>query len=472
MTSVVQDGDTGMFGSAAPAAPSSGDPVRRTDGGADEAEDIRGSEETETMSLVPTEKGAAKHAAAPKADHTGELIPRGPLADDPEALDQLSMLSPKVAAAYNQKKAEEDKLWAVFQELDEDGSGTLDKKEVKNFAKAMGDNLKPEMLRNAFAQMDKLNTGEVTFNQFKKWWFLKKEDERKAARKKAREIFDAIDIDKGGTLDVDEMRQMAKTLQKKFPKIELIPPFNLERDFAQMDTAGHGEVTYKEFEAWWKSRTGDDDPDIPVLPESMVKKINDLAKQKLPPLDRTNRPEGFTGKELWRFLIPRLKQMVELEKRWGDIHALYPNASSSSIFEDKPIPPYIRDPDGAFATYWDLVQVIVLLYVSFSFPFTYAFDIITSPKDTLFWWDLFVDCYFYCDLALCFRTAYWTKSGILETDTRAIRNHYLQGWFTIDVVSCLPITYVRLRNCCCCYCCLCCCALPSSFVRRKMPLGY
>ena len=42
------------------------------------------------------------------------------------------------------------------------------------------------VISNAFAQMDKMNQGEVTFNQFKKWWFMKQEEDRKDARQKVR----------------------------------------------------------------------------------------------------------------------------------------------------------------------------------------------------------------------------------------------------------------------------------------------
>jgi hypothetical protein len=75
----------------------------------------------------------------------------------------------------------------------------------------------------------------------------------------------------GGTLDKEEVAEMAKILAKKFPKIEFIPPFDLEKDFEKMDIDNEGEVTYDQFERWWRDRTGDDDPDIPVLPESMVR---------------------------------------------------------------------------------------------------------------------------------------------------------------------------------------------------------
>ena len=55
-----------------------------------------------------------------------------------------------------------------------------------------------------------------------------------------------------------------------------------------------------------------------------------------------------------------------------------------------------------------------------------------------------MDIYFYCDLFLCFRTAYYTPFGVLEINMATIRQKYLKGWFVIDVSSCLPITYVTL----------------------------
>jgi hypothetical protein len=154
----------------------------------------------ETAQLIPAEANAKAPAAAP-ADPPGvvtaEPRPQAPSAVPLMGVSQpgAGMLSSKVAYVVERKKQQELKLKEMFQVLDADGSGTLDKGEVKKMAKLMGDNLRPEALRSAFEQMDKLNQGEVTFEQFKKWWFMKKEDERKAARKKAREVFDQIDAD-------------------------------------------------------------------------------------------------------------------------------------------------------------------------------------------------------------------------------------------------------------------------------------
>lgn len=127
-----------------------------------------------------------------------------------------------VKKGASKAQLEEVKLRELFSQLDEDGSDSLDKKEVKKLAKLLGDAMKPAALRDAFERMDRLNKGEVNFNQFKKWWFQKKEEERKQARKKAKELFEIIDADHSGLLDKDEFKQLSKTLIKKFPKVELV----------------------------------------------------------------------------------------------------------------------------------------------------------------------------------------------------------------------------------------------------------
>ena len=42
-----------------------------------------------------------------------------------------------------------------------------------------------------------------------------------------------------------------------------------------------------------------------------------------------------------------------------------------------------------------------------------------------------------------FRTAFYNHKGMLITDTRAIAEHYLTGWFAIDFLSCLPVGYIN-----------------------------
>lgn len=61
-----------------------------------------------------------------------------------------------------------------------------------------------------------------------------------------RETFDAIDTDKSGTLDRDEIQRAALQLGRVFIGNEL------EEAMSQMDLDGNGEVDYAEFCAWWE----------------------------------------------------------------------------------------------------------------------------------------------------------------------------------------------------------------------------
>ena len=59
-----------------------------------------------------------------------------------------------------------------------------------------------------------------------------------------------------------------------------------------------------------------------------------------------------------------------------------------------------------------------------------------------FFFDLCVDIYFATDLVLNFRTAVVTSEGQLLYKQVDIARAYLKGWFTIDFMSCLPLSYM------------------------------
>ena len=97
-----------------------------------------------------------------------------------------------------------------------------------------------------------------------------------------------------------------------------------------------------------------------------------------------------------------------------------------------------------FRRAWDVVQVFVLLYVAIAVPFRIGFRSEAEPYSLVFWFEFAIDAYFWADIYLNFRTAYKDKADNLVTDIRAIRRRYLRGWFAIDVLACLPVTYIEL----------------------------
>ena len=150
-----------------------------------------------------------------------------------------------------------------------------------------------------------------------------------------------------------------------------------------------------------------------------------------------------SGTELWGFLRPRLKFIVELQKEWGNIHQLYPS-KTESVYEDLPLPPGIRDPDSTASGIWDLAGLFFLLSVSVLVPLRSCFDIEVPFASFAWFFDLLTDIYFIIDLVLNFFTAYHDKKGMREARKSMIRRNYLQTWFFIDFFSCLPVGYVSL----------------------------
>lgn len=59
---------------------------------------------------------------------------------------------------------------ALFEEMDEDGSGTLDKDEIRILAKRLGKKLTNAKLDAAMAEMDADGNGDVDFDEFLSWW--------------------------------------------------------------------------------------------------------------------------------------------------------------------------------------------------------------------------------------------------------------------------------------------------------------
>lgn len=162
-------------------------------------------------------------------------------------------------------------------------------------------------------------------------------------------------------------------------------------------------------------------------------------------LQRTKSGRHFkrSGKELWAFLRPRLRLLVQLQHQWGSMHEVY-GSHNVSLFENTQVPVDIRDPDSKFSEWWDMAQVTFLLYVAYAVPSRTAFDIDTPLDNAWFYVDVVVDVYFIADCFLSFRTAYWAKNGVLEVSKRAIAEHYLKSWFVLDFISSIPINYVML----------------------------
>eukprot|EP01045_Picozoa_sp_COSAG04_P007001 COSAG04_NODE_356_length_16034_cov_11.195168_3_plen_425_part_00 len=101
-------------------------------------------------------------------------------------------------------------------------------------------------------------------------------------------------------------------------------------------------------------------------------------------------------------------------------------------------------PNAAFRTIWDLVQVVLLVYLLISVPLRLSFAVDVEFGSFAFWFDVAVDVYFVADICINFRTPFYDSRGVLEIRPKAIAKEYLKTWFLIDFGTCLPISYVMM----------------------------
>ena len=354
--------------------------------------------------------------------------------------------------------------WNQFKLLDKDGSNTLDREEISHLAHILNVQLNSRELRDSFQDMDVDKDGEVNFAEFSKWLKRVEETERRKVRRLVRDSFDRLDKNGDGCIGRSEFETLLKN-KKLRKQLHLMADaggheFDLAEDWKLMHRRREAlgqpvtnelKVSFADFEAWWKDRNGIDDPDIPVLPEYMAKMANELCidpktllwQAKVNQAIQEGRdPPRKTGTDLWNFLRPRLKMLVNMQAQWGDLRDIY-ESHATSFFALDPLPRWIRDPESKFSAIWDIVQLFLLFYVAFTVPYRVCFEIDVPFASTWFWIDNFVDIYFIADLALQFRTAYYDEARHKREDQpREIAINYLKTWFAIDFISCVPVQWV------------------------------
>ena len=118
--------------------------------------------------------------------------------------------------------------------------------------------------------------------------------------------------------------------------------------------------------------------------------------------------------------------------------------TGGSLFDSQSIPDGLYDPDSTFMKYWDLFQFCALTYIILIIPVRVGFAVEIDLLSFPFFLDLIIDVYFIVDIYLNFTTAQWLPTGTLETNPKRIRRMYLRGWFTMDVISSFPFSYILL----------------------------
>ena len=145
---------------------------------------------------------------------------------------------------------------------------------------------------------------------------------------------------------------------------------------------------------------------------------------------RENFMAKYSGKEIFGEREERLTSTGHLKKR---------RRSRWQQMREEGIVIY---PQGAFRTYWDMVSIVLVCWITLFLPFRLAFDVGDSEY-TFNVIDLFIDVFFIVDLGLNSITAYYDDGHLVTTHYLILRN-YVRTWFFFDVISSFPVDWLIL----------------------------
>lgn len=321
----------------------------------------------------------------------------------------------------------------LFDEMDQDGGGTLDQDELMQLAEKLGHAVKPRDMVDVMKYMDPTGKGEVSYAMFRNWMLDNNLH------------WATLLVLPEGT--VDTIRQKAAA------QLDMLPA---ERDPAKTE--------WKRLSVLLKAMG--DVIDYWGKPEDMYGlKIIDLEKQiiALTALDEGSGQTSTTDltklQKEHQHLSPKQRKETK-EQLQEELYKIAPNnllcgtdestSGGWGVLNHAEIEKEARarrcfvHPSDRFRVVWDLVQVFMLLYLLIILPLRLSFDIDVSFNSFGFWFDVVVDLYFWADIAVNFRTAYYDDHGDLVISQRKISVTYLKGWFVIDLGTCLPISYIFL----------------------------
>ena len=116
-----------------------------------------------------------------------------------------------------------------------------------------------------------------------------------------------------------------------------------------------------------------------------------------------------------------------------------------TIEEERQLRCYIILPTSRVRMVWNLIVFFLLMYTATLVPYRTIF-IEDEGTSFLFYFDMFVDLLYFIDLILNFLMAYEDADKKLEVRLKKIASNYLQSWFFLDFLSCIPFQYLNVED--------------------------
>jgi len=167
--------------------------------------------------------------------------------------------------AEQQRAASIGELRTLFDEIDADCSGELERHEIRSLVTRLGQDASEQDVDAAMAAMDKDGDGVVDFDEFCGWWrtrdntasggvvdrladrmqSLRSTSHNPALEAQVLYCFELLDADSSGRLDSQEVAQAAKKLGAE------MTPEESAGMFAEMEKGPDGEVGFHAFRRWY-----------------------------------------------------------------------------------------------------------------------------------------------------------------------------------------------------------------------------
>eukprot|EP01043_Picozoa_sp_COSAG02_P015937 COSAG02_NODE_691_length_18445_cov_23.541099_2_plen_929_part_00 len=320
----------------------------------------------------------------------------------------------------------------VFDEMDEDGGGTLDRTELVELAAKLGRAVKRRDIIDAMQYMDPLDTGEVSYQMFRNWML---DTNLHWASLLVLPEGTVETIRQTAAADLDSLLAERDPAMAEWKRLSLL-------------LKAMGSV----IECWGKP---EDMYGLKIV--ELEKQIVSLASLEAGP-DEAPAMELTTLQKEHRQWSPdrRKEKKLELQQELVKISpsnslcynngkdAAWSGLTHTDIEREARARTCFLHPNSRFRAIWDIVQVCLLLYLLTVLPLRLSFGIDVAFNTFAYWFDVAVDLYFWTDIVVNFRTGYYDARGGLVISQHMISVKYLKGWFVVDLVTCLPISYVLM----------------------------
>jgi Ca2+-binding EF-hand superfamily protein/CRP-like cAMP-binding protein len=269
-----------------------------------------------------------------------------------------------------------------------------------------------------------------------------------------RDLFNQLDADQSGSLERDEIAALVSNLGRQFSSSEL------NAMMKQLDADGSGDVDFEEFREWWDQQQFHSAEEREMELRDLFDIVDTDSSGEIDWEEFLTMIGGQLSRDK-SFATPRERKepaaagmlvRTALECVRADVRAIYGTNTRGKtrlrVLNQTEMEAQRRrcffTPESTFRKSWDLMQALMLFYVALAVPLRIGFDRTAKLHSFMFYFEMLVDCYFYTDIFVQFRSAYFTIDKELIIDLKLIRRTYMRTWFPIDLLSCLPVNYIEL----------------------------